>query len=37
VYRSSRQISMLREDGEWKIDQALVWVDPGPFPGPVKG
>jgi hypothetical protein len=37
VYRSSRQISMVREDGTWKIDQALVWVDPGPFPGPVKG
>ncbi len=37
VYRGLRQIAMVREGGEWKIDEALVWVDPGPLPGPVKG
>jgi hypothetical protein len=37
VYRSSRQIAMVREAAGWRINQALVWVDPGPFPGLVKG
>ncbi|MEO5918664.1 MAG: hypothetical protein ABIQ17_03790 [Candidatus Limnocylindrales bacterium] len=29
VYRSARRLSLVREDGAWKIDEQLVWLDPG--------
>lgn len=31
TYRSPREVSLVREDGAWRIDQALVWLDPVPF------
>lgn len=27
TYRSTREVRMIREDGSWRIDQALVWLD----------
>ena len=27
TYRSPRDVRLVREDGEWRIDQALVWLD----------
>jgi hypothetical protein len=34
VYRSSREIRMVREEGAWRLDQRLVWLDqvPSSFP-----
>ena len=34
VYRSTRTIALVREGAEWRIDEALLWLDPGPYPGP---
>lgn len=31
TYRSPRDVRLVREDGEWRIDQALVWLDPAPI------
>lgn len=31
TYRSPRDIRLVREDGEWRIDEPLVWLDPAPF------
>jgi hypothetical protein len=31
TYRSPRDIRLVREDGEWRIDQALIWLDPAPI------
>jgi hypothetical protein len=31
VSRSPRSIPMIHEPDGWKIDDALVWLDPGPF------
>jgi hypothetical protein len=31
-YTYQTEVSMVREDGEWRIDQALVFLDPGPVP-----
>jgi len=31
TYRSVRSLSLVREDGAWKIDEQLVWLDPGWF------
>lgn len=31
TYRSPRDIRLVREDGEWRIDQPLVWLDPAPI------
>lgn len=30
TYRSSRQIRMVREADDWRIDDLLVWLDPAP-------
>lgn len=30
TYRSTRDIRMVREDGSWRIDEPLVWLDPVP-------
>jgi len=32
TYRSSRTITLVREDGAWRIDDSLIGLDPGPFP-----
>lgn len=29
--RDSRAIRMVREDGVWRIDEPLIWLDPGPW------
>jgi hypothetical protein len=29
-YRSAREIRMVRESGQWLIDEPLVWLDPAP-------
>ena len=29
TYRSVRSLALVREDGAWKIDEQLVWLDPG--------
>jgi hypothetical protein len=34
-YSYPTQVQMVREDGAWKIDQPLVYVEPGPFPAPI--
>ncbi len=34
VYRSTRTVMLSREGTEWRIDEALLWLDPGPYPGP---
>jgi hypothetical protein len=31
VSRSPRSVRMVRQDDGWKIDEQLVWLDPGPF------
>lgn len=31
TYRSPRDIRLVREDGAWRIDQPLVWLDPAPI------
>jgi hypothetical protein len=31
TYRSPRDVRLVREDGEWRIDQPLVWLDPAPL------
>ena len=31
TYRSPRDVRLVREDGEWRIDQALVWLDQAPI------
>lgn len=31
TYRSPRDVRLVREDGEWRIDEPLVWLDPAPF------
>jgi hypothetical protein len=36
VYRSTRTVAMVRDPDGWRIDEALLWLDPGPFPGPMK-
>ena len=32
TYRSSRDIRLVRENGAWRIDEPLVWLDPAPMP-----
>lgn len=34
TFRSSREITLVRETGEWRIDDPLIGLEPGPF-GPV--
>jgi hypothetical protein len=34
VYRSTRTIALVRDGGDWRIDEPLLWLDPGPYPGP---
>jgi hypothetical protein len=36
VYRSPRTVALVREGTEWRIDEALLWLDQGPYPGPMK-
>jgi hypothetical protein len=31
MFRSSREIALVREAGEWRIDDALIGLEPGPF------
>jgi hypothetical protein len=31
TFRSSREIALVREAGEWRIDDALIGLEPGPF------
>jgi hypothetical protein len=31
VYRSSRQLALVREAGEWRIDESLIGFEPGYF------
>jgi len=31
TYRSPRDIRLVREDGEWRIDEPLIWLDPAPM------
>lgn len=31
TYRSPRDVRLVREGGDWRIDQALVWLDPAPI------
>jgi hypothetical protein len=33
-YRSPRTVRLIREDGSWKLRDALIWLDPAPFPEP---
>ena len=39
-YRSPRTVRLVREDGDWKLRDPLIWLDPAPFedgkaqPGP---
>lgn len=35
VYRSTRTIALVREGVDWRIDEPLLWLDPGPYPGPM--
>ncbi len=37
VYRSTRIIRMVREDGSWKFDEPLIGLEPGYFPEEPKG
>ena len=30
AYRYERQVRLVREDGAWRIDEPLVWLDPAP-------
>jgi hypothetical protein len=32
TYRSSRDIRLVRQNGAWRIDEPLVWLDPAPMP-----
>ena len=32
TYRSPREIRLVREDGEWRIDEPIVGIEPAPFP-----
>jgi len=34
TYRSPREIRLVREDGEWRIDDPIVGTEPAPFPAP---
>lgn len=34
TFRSSREIALVREAGDWRIDDPLIGLEPGPF-GPV--
>jgi hypothetical protein len=36
VYRSTRTIALVHESPGWRIDELLLWLDPGPYPGPMK-
>jgi len=31
TYRSPRDVRVVREGGEWRIDQPLIWLDPAPL------
>ena len=31
TYRSPREIRLVRESGQWRIDEPLVWLDPAPI------
>lgn len=31
TYRSPRELRLVREGGEWRIDEPLVWLDPAPI------
>ena len=31
TYRFPREVTLVREAGAWRIDQALIWLDPAPF------
>lgn len=31
AHRSPREVTMVHEDGAWRIDEPLIWLDPGPF------
>lgn len=31
TFRSARDIRLVREDGAWRIDEALIGLEPGPF------
>src|SRR5690606_25274056 len=31
TYRSTRDIALVREDGEWRIDEPIIGLDPMPF------
>ena len=33
-YRDTRTIHLVKEANDWKIDEALLGLEPGPFPGP---
>lgn len=33
TYRSTREIALVREDGEWRIDDPLIGLEPMPFQG----
>jgi len=35
VYRSTRTVALVREGATWRIDEALLWLDPWPYPGPM--
>lgn len=34
--RSSREVRLVREDGAWRIDEPLVWLDPAPILEPAR-
>lgn len=34
---SPRVVSMISDDGAWRIDEQLVGLDPGPYPMPLEG
>ena len=36
TYRYTRTVPLVPEDAGWRIDEALLWLDPGPFPAPMK-
>ena len=37
VYRSTRIVPMVREEGSWKSDEPLIGLEPGYFPEEFKG
>jgi ketosteroid isomerase-like protein len=35
VVRFTRTMALVKESAGWRIDEALLWLDPGPYPAPM--